>query len=207
MKKQFIVMLTLALILTACGAKSAPTEAHVEEPHVEGVATMAQNNSAQPAESTAIPNNSGIEGVLTFPDRVEYHDHVEVVKEPEGNLPPVFGEHFAAWQNCGIYIEPVDLGNALHSMEHGAVWVTYRSDLDAAKIKSLQDLARGHKYVLLTPYAKQTSDVVLTAWGVQLVIDSFPDDRAAKFIAYYKEGPQNPEPGAPCDGAIGNPLQ
>ena len=122
MKKQFIVLLAFALILTACGSKPAPTQA----PHVEGVATMAQNTSAQAAESTAIPNNSGIEGVQIYPDRREYHDHVDVVKEPEGNLPPVFGAHFAEWQNCGIYAAPVALGNALHSMEHGAVWLTYR---------------------------------------------------------------------------------
>lgn len=202
MKKQFISLLTFALILTACGGNSTPTKA----PHVEEVATMAQDAPMQSAEVTAIPNNSGIDGVKTFPDRREYHDHVDAVKEPEGNLPPVFGEHFAAWQNCGIYAEPVELGSALHSMEHGAVWITYRVDLDQVKIKSLQDLARGHKYVLLTPYAKQTSDVVMTAWGVQLVMDSFPDERAVKFIAYYEEGPQNPEPGAPCDGAVGNPL-
>ena len=203
MKKQWIVLLAFSLILTACGAKPTPTKA----PHVEEVATMAQGAPVDSSEMTAIPNNSGIEGVQTYPDRVEYHEHVEFVKEPEGNLPPVFGEHFAAWQNCGIYTEAVNHGNALHSMEHGAVWLTYRPDLDESKVKSLQDLARGHGYVLMAPYAKQISDVVLTAWGVQLVIDSFPDDRVAKFIAYYEEGPQNPEPGAPCSGAIGTPLQ
>lgn len=177
MKKQFVFLL-LALILTACGS-----------------------------ESTAqLANDSGIEGVSTYPDREEYHNHVDVVKEPEGNLPPVFGEHFSAWQNCGIYTETVELGNALHSMEHGAVWLTYRPDLDQAQIESLQNLVHGHGYVLMTPYTKQVNDVVLTAWGVQLVIDSLPDARIAKFIKYYEEGPQNPEPGAPCNGAVGNPL-
>jgi len=195
MKKQ---ILAFALILTACSGNPTPTQVEV--------ATVTQSVSAQPIESTALPNGSGIEGVQTYPDRVEYHDHVTVVKEPDGNLPPVFGAHLAAWQNCGIYDKPVALGNALHSMEHGAVWLTYRPDLDATQVKSLQDLVRGHGYVLMTPYTKQTSDVVLTAWGVQLVIDSVPDDRIAKFIAYYEEGPQDYEPGAPCSGAIGNPL-
>jgi len=91
-------------------------------------------------------------------------------------------------------------------MEHGAVWLTYRPDLDAAQVASLQALVRGHAYVLMSPYPPQTKPVVLTAWGTQLVIDKLPDDRIAKFIAYYELGPQNPEPGAPCDGAIGEPL-
>jgi len=206
MKKQIFIFLVFALIIIACNGLSAPTEVHKEVTQGEEAATMAQGSSGQPVESTAIPNNSGIEGVQIYPDRMEYHAHVDVIKEPEGNLPPVFGEHFSAWQNCGIYDEPVDLGNALHSIEHGAVWLSYRPDLDKGKVRSLQNLARGHGYVLMTPYIKQVSDVVLTAWGVQLVIDSVPDERVAKFISYYEEGPQNPEPGAPCSGAIGNPL-
>jgi len=128
------------------------------------------------------------------------------VPEPEGNTPPAFGAHLKAWQNCGIYDQPVGLGNALHSMEHGAVWVTYSPDLSESQITELRNMARGHGYVLLSPYLTQTEPVVLTAWGVQLVIDSPPDDRIAKFISYYEEGPQNPEPGAPCSGTVRIPL-
>ena len=39
--------------------------------------------------------------------------------------PPVGGDHAATPQNCGIYTDPVANENAVHSMEHGAVWVTY----------------------------------------------------------------------------------
>ena len=58
----------------------------------------------------------------------------------------------------------------------------------------------------MSPYPDQPVPVVLTAWGVQLIVDSLPDDRIERFIAYYENGPQNPEPGAPCSGAIGEPL-
>ena len=90
---------------------------------------------------------------------------MDSIKEPDGKNPPVFGEHFPAWQNCGIYTESIALGNALHSMEHGAVWLTYRPDLDPVQVKSLQDLVRSHGHVLMSTYSKQTSDVVMTAWG------------------------------------------
>ena len=70
----------------------------------------------------------------------------------------------------------------------------------------LQALVRGHGYVLLSPYPNQTADVILTAWGVQLIIQSLPDERITPFITYYEQGPQNYEPGAPCSGAIGDPL-
>ncbi|MGD9430703.1 DUF3105 domain-containing protein [Arthrobacter russicus] len=30
------------------------------------------------------------------------------------------------WTNCGIYTAPVEPTRAVHSLEHGAVWLTYR---------------------------------------------------------------------------------
>jgi len=187
-------LLAIAIILSACGPSASMA---TEPPHPYDENTNHDGDI----------DGSGIEGVQTYPDKIEYHNHVEKVPAPEGNLPPVFGEHYAAWQNCGIYGQPVDIGYALHSMEHGAVWIAYRPDLAEDQVSALRDLARGHGYVLMTPYESLTDDVVLTAWGVQLAIASLPDDRVEKFIAYYEEGPQNPEPGAPCSGALGTPIE
>ena len=189
-------------LLAACAPASASTPEIVQATAMP--ATMVAQNGFQ--DKPAIPNDSGIEGVQTFPDKSVYHNHVETLDVQAGDMPPVFGAHFAAWQNCGIYDQPVELGSALHSMEHGAVWLTYAPDLKAKQVSDLQAFVRGQGYVLMSPYASQKKPVVLTAWGVQLVIDSLPDDRIAKFIAYYQLGPQNPEPGAPCSGAVGNPL-
>ena len=192
------------LALTLAGQGLQPLSIGIKDVPT-GVSSMQSPTGFK--DAPAIPNDSGIEGVQTFPDKAVYHIHVNSLPEPKGNIPPPFGQHYSYWQNCGIYDQPVELGNALHSMEHGAVWLTYRPNLDAGQVKALQDLVRGHPYVLMSPYPPQTDDVVLTAWGVQLVIKSVPDDRISKFIAYYALGPQTPERGAPCDGGIGVPLQ
>ena len=34
------------------------------------------------------------------------------------------GEHNPVWQNCGFYNKPVRDESAVHSLEHGAVWIT-----------------------------------------------------------------------------------
>lgn len=201
-KKIISVILTLILTTLACQTFTPdPTQA----PEIDDVHTPASNNGFQ--DRDALQNESGIEGVQTFPDKSVYHSHVQSIEAPVGDLPPSFGEHLGAWQNCGIYDKPVALGNALHSLEHGAVWLTYSPDLSDDDVEYLKDMARGNGYILMSPYPQQTKPVVLSAWTVQLVIDSLPDERIEKFLAYYVNGPQNPEPGAPCSGAIGTPIE
>lgn len=121
--------------------------------------------------------------------------------------PPVGGEHAASWQNCGIYSEPIRSELAVHSLEHGAVWVTYRPDLPADQVDQLRGLVRGRSYTLLSPYPDLDVPVAASAWGVQLKVDSAGDERLPQFIAKYRQGAQTPEPGAACVGGQGTPAE
>ena len=147
---------------------------------------------------------SNIEGVFNFPAQERSHDQDVVIEET--SLPPVGGVHDPVWLNCGIYDTPVPLKNAIHSMEHGAVWITYRPDLPSDEIAHLIELAGGQSYLVLSPYPNLASNVVMTAWGVQLELDSANDERVEQFISVYRNGPQTPEPGASCSGGTGTPI-
>jgi hypothetical protein len=120
--------------------------------------------------------------------------------------PPVGGNHNAVWLNCGIYSAPVANENAVHSMEHGAVWITYQPNLPAAQVTALKNAVRGKTYVVLSPYAALPAPVVATAWGKQLTLTSASDGRIAKFISQYAASPNAPEPGAACTGGTGTPT-
>ena len=120
--------------------------------------------------------------------------------------PPVGGDHNPTWLNCGIYTARVPNENAVHDLEHGAVWVTYRPDLPAAQVSDLQKLVRGQTDLTLSPYPNLPAPVVASAWGVQLRLSGVSDQRLPAFIAKYKQGPQSPEPGAPCTGGVGTPA-
>lgn len=146
-----------------------------------------------------------IEGVVVFPRPSRGHDNT--VSYDFGGLPPVGGIHNDTWENCGIYDEPVEGKHAIHSMEHGAVWITYRPDLPADQIESLKERARGESFVLLSPWPDQTSPVVLTAWGVQLSVDAASDGRIDQFVKKYEVGPQTPERGATCQRGTGIPSE
>ncbi|WP_392542127.1 DUF3105 domain-containing protein [Oryzobacter telluris] len=113
--------------------------------------------------------------------------------------PPVGGNHNPTWLNCGVYTAPVKNENAVHSLEHGAVWVTYRPDLPAADVAKLV-ASVPDTYMVVSPYEGLDAPVVASAWGVQLKLTGVGDQRLAEFIKQYRNGPQTPEPGASCTG-------
>jgi hypothetical protein len=143
-----------------------------------------------------------LEGIFSFDNLSQNHDRE--AEFADSGLPPTGGSHNPAWQNCGIYTDPVDSSLAVHSLEHGAVWLAYQPDLAADKVAELQNMVRGESYILMSPFPGLRSDVVMSSWGKQLVIDSIPDEGVEQFIERYKG--EGPEPGAPCTNGIGQPV-
>jgi hypothetical protein len=131
-------------------------------------------------------------------------DHV-TGKVVYAQTPPAGGNHSAVWQNCGIYTQPVVNENAVHSLEHGAIWVTYRPDVPAESVKILQSDLTGQRYGLLSPYPGLPTPVVATVWGVQLKLQSAFDPRLKAFIATYADASKAPEPKGECTGGTGTP--
>jgi hypothetical protein len=119
--------------------------------------------------------------------------------------PPVGGVHAPVWQNCGFYSAPVANENAVHSLEHGAVWITYDPGLSRARIDALRDLARANTHVLVSPYAGLPTAIVASAWGRQLGVSSPEDARLERFVRAFRLSPRAPEAGGPCTGGKGRP--
>lgn len=163
-----------------------------------GVIVLALFLTSNPFSDSAGP----IEGVQTFPNLDRTHTNQTVAY---AQTPPVGGQHNAAWLNCGVYSEPVANENAVHSLEHGAIWITYRPDLPAEQLQELQRLTRQSAYRLLSPYPDLPAPVVASAWGYQLQLQQADDPRLLRFIEKYEQNPLGPEPGAACTGGIGTP--
>ena len=163
---------------------------------------MQQDDSGSSANSRLEPADVGIEGVESAEITDSNHTD-EDVDYPEN--PPVGGPHNAVWQNCGFYSEPVQDENAVHSLEHGAVWITYSPDLADDQVEILRSQTASNPYVLVTPRDDLPSDVVASAWGFQLQLESADDPRLQQFLSQYVQGSQTPEPGASCSGGTGEP--
>lgn len=144
------------------------------------------------------------------PGDVENIDVGPAGQHTEGNVdydqtPPAGGEHNPVWLNQGFYTEPVRNENAVHTMEHGAVWITFQPDLPQAQKDRIRELVEGQTCMLASPYPDLPSPVVASAWGKQLQLDSADSPDLERFIRAYRQGPQTPEPGASCTGGVGAP--
>ena len=140
-------------------------------------------------------------GIQTFPGLERNHTEVAVAYAQD---PPVGGNHAPIWANCGFYDTPIPSENAIHSLEHGAVWITYQPDLSADQIDKLRNLG-GQTEVLVTPYPGLAAPVFASTWGNQLSFTGADDPLLKDFVLTMKNGPSTPEPGGICSGGVGNP--
>lgn len=143
-----------------------------------------------------------VEGVQEFSNLENAHVATPVTYD---QTPPVGGNHSGAWLNCGEYSEPVPNENAVHALEHGAVWVTYDpAAISGEQVQVLRDQLPD-TYTLLSPLAGTASPVMMSAWGAQVGIETVDDPRLESFASKYLRSPKAPEPGAPCTGGIDAP--
>jgi hypothetical protein len=165
------------------------------------VASIVFAPAAPPTYDRGDSDGSGIEGLETFENTA---NHVDTAVDYE-QAPPAGGDHNAVWLNCGVYTEPVPNENAVHSLEHGAVWVTYDpaqvSDDDIAALEAQLPST----YTVLSPYEGMDTPIAVSAWNAQLKVDAADDERIEEFVRSYWRSTNAPEPNAACTGAFDAP--
>ncbi len=164
------------------------------------------STSSSKVASTTAPTTPGaaLSGVVDYTGLTQNH-LTTPVRYPQ--TPPVGGDHSPRWQNCGFYSIEIAPEKGVHSMEHGAVWITFKPDLAAGDIAKIKKLTTSTPYVLASPFPGLPRPVVATAWGHQLVLTGIDDPGLAAFVAKFANSPASPEPGAACSGADGTPEQ
>ena len=161
---------------------------------------MLPADGKEPDEPQPLPENPP-EGVKTYPATTNKLVEGEVNYDRE---PPTNGKHSPIWQNCGFYSEPVDSSPAVHSMDHGVVWITYRPDLPADQIEQLRPYG-DEEYVIVSSYPDLPAPVVATAWRNQLYLEGANDPRLREFVNGFKNSELAPLSGNRCVGGVGQP--
>jgi hypothetical protein len=138
-------------------------------------------------------------------------DNEDPMAVPEYELtPPAGGNHLGQWQTCqgNVYEAAIVDGNAVHSLEHGAVWLTYDPALvDGDGVKDLAAKIEGRDYSLMSPYPEQGTPISLQAWGVQYQTDNLNDPKIDEFLDYYIQNADNTaEANATCSGGVSTTI-
>jgi hypothetical protein len=160
-----------------------------------------------PPTVTVAPDGTdpAIQGVTLY-DIGDY-THVRIgVPVIYADQPPVGGTHWVApgWADCGFYDQALPNETAVHTMEHGVVWVAYRPDLAAADVQLLRELVRTAERLVVSPFPNLRAPLVATAWGAQLDLQQAGDGRLVQFIVEYSNGERAPERGATCSNGEGS---
>ena len=118
---------------------------------------------------------------------------------------PSGGDHAPPpyWLTCAVYEGVVPDELAVHSLEHGAVWIALGPDSTDADRAAATALADGRK-VFVSDVADLPDPVELVAWGFRLRLDTASDPRAEQFIQAFVDAATAPEPGASCQ-SLGDP--
>ncbi len=178
-----MLMFALVLFVTACGGSSNDAESEVSPaPTVVGEASE----------------------VLVTPSTDLTANHIDPPVS-FANSPSIGGDHYPFWMNCGFYSVEVIEGAATHSLEHGAIWITYGESLPEGDVAELEALALANSRLLISPYDHQ-DPIVLSAWGAQQRnVQSATAPEIEAFITEWQDNPELVEVGASCSGAAGTP--
>jgi hypothetical protein len=173
------------------------------------------------ANANKVESVEEISGVEAFDFEGAQHDDNPIAYD---EAPPVGGPHANAWADCtgSVYADDIRHENAVHSLEHGAVWITYNPDeVSDDDIDTLSELVDGVSGRMLSPYEGLDSPISLQSWNHQLKVDSATDERIEQFaeLMTYNSQPYGdddelnqkrsfPEPGATCENPsfLASPL-
>lgn len=196
------------------GATTASGETTLQETTSEEAAELARAEVGPREETNMVPADGKEpdparplpedppEGIEVYPATTN-----ETVRGPieYDRQPPTNGDHDPLWQNCGFYERPIQDRHAVHSLDHGVVWITYREDLPESQVEALRPYGE-ERYVIVSPYPGQNAPVIATSWRVQLELDGADDPRLREFVDGFRVSEIAPLSGNRCVGGIGDPV-
>jgi Protein of unknown function (DUF3105) len=165
------------------------------------ITNMLPADGKKPDPARPLPENPP-KGIEVYPSTTNH-----TVEGPihYDRKPPTNGNHAPLWQNCGFYGEPIQDRHAVHSMDHGVVWITYRPHLPQKQLETLRSYG-DENYVLVSPYPGQKAPVIATSWRVQLELDGADDPRLERFVNQFKISELAPLSGNRCILGVGKPT-
>ncbi|MDZ7587303.1 MAG: DUF3105 domain-containing protein [Patescibacteria group bacterium] len=105
--------------------------------------------------------------------------------------PPTSGEHLAEAENWGVYSKEIDDKAAVHGLEHGGIWISYK-DLDEESRKILEQVGKNNPLsVIVSPRMANDDKIAIVSWGKMMRLQTADTALIQQYIETYKN--QAPE--------------
>ena len=123
---------------------------------------------------------------------IEGRNHVPAgTKVDYQTNPPTSGNHLAQPENWGIYGKEIDDKAAVHGLEHGGIWISYK-DISEAEITTLEAIGKANpQSVIVSPRPANVNKIAVVSWGKMMRLESADKALIQKYIDTYKN--QSPE--------------
>ncbi|RMF80132.1 MAG: DUF3105 domain-containing protein [Chloroflexi bacterium] len=166
------------------------------------VGVILLNSSSTDADPPAIVDPSVPQNYVRYPNAGGQHIDPDTADSLPANAynsnPPTSGPHFPIPARCRVYDADSSLPDQayIHSMEHGAVWISYRDLDDQDTIEKLEDIGRRFSNGVIVSYRPENdAKIAVAAWQNLLELDEFDEAQIMNFIALFRNnGPER----VPC---------
>ena len=128
----------------------------------------------------------------SFENQGQTHIEPGATHDPYNSNPPTSGPHYAQPTNWGIYSTPLKDEQAIHNLEHGGIWISYK-DIDEQTKSQLEAIAKANSgSVILSPRSNNDAKITLSSWLRQTKLDNYDEAKILEFIKANKN--KSPEP-------------
>jgi hypothetical protein len=176
-----LIITTVLIVVFAAGIVTFAVATHKS--------SGSTSSTADPYRQPEIAAAKAIQGLVykVEPD----HNHVGTAVK-YNTTPPTGGNHSPIWADCSgtVYPNAIANENAVHMLEHGAVWITYKPGLPAAQVSALAKLVNGVDRMAMSPYPGLKTNISLQSWNYQLFVDKASDPRIKEFVAALRFNPK-----------------
>ncbi len=138
-------------------------------------------------------NSQNLDAVgQVFENQGQVHIKIGDSHPPYNSNPPTSGWHYSLPASWGVYDKPLVDEQAVHNLEHGGIWISYK-DIDEETKVNLEKITKANgSSVIMSPRDANDSKIVLASWTRLEKLDSYDEAKILDFILRNKnKGPES----------------
>jgi len=141
----------------------------------------------------AVENTEKLEPIgQVFENQGQTHIKPGEDHPPYNSNPPTSGWHWINPASWGVYNKPLVDEQAVHNLEHGGIWISYKN-IDEGALENLRKIAKANpESVILSPREMNDSNIVLASWTKMESMEIYDEVKILEFISRNMNN--SPEP-------------